>query len=454
MSVSRREFLKLSAASAAASTIGVELLAAKTAEASPALQWTKSVCRFCGVGCGVMIGTTNGKVTAIKGDKLSPINKGLLCVKGFYLHKVVNANNRLLKPLVRKNGKLEEASWEEAMSLVASKFKETIEQNGKDSVCFYGSGQATTEETYVANKLFKGHIGTNNVEGNPRLCMASAVGGYLTTFGADEPVGSFDDIDHADLFLLVGSNTAEAHPVVYDRLVARKRKNPNVKVIAIDPRKTPTNKIIDLHLQVIPGYDLSIMHALANIVVKEGYTDEQFIKDSVSFSDGKEAISYEDYKKFLEQFTPEYAAEKCGVNAEDIVTAARWYGQAKGVVSLWTMGVNQRKRGVWLNNLMHNMHLITGKIGYQGADSLSSQVNQMPAAVYVKAVVCVISCLDTGLWQTNSTVNRSLKSGMCLLPISRRRRANIPLQCLRRSLPVKLKQPISCARIQLNHCRI
>jgi nitrate reductase NapA len=371
MGMTRREFIKATAASAAAASIGVDLFFGKSVLGEAGVTWYKSVCRFCGTGCGVMLGVRDGKAVAVKGDKENTINRGLLCVKGFYLHKVVNAKNRLLYPLVRKNGKLERATWDEAMSLVAEKFKETIEKYGPDAVAFYGSGQATTEETYIANKLFKGHIGTNNMEGNPRLCMASAVGGYLTSFGADEPVGTYDDIAEADLFLLVGSNTAEAHPVIYDRILDRKKKNPATKVIIIDPRKTPTNKIADLHLQIIPGYELAILHAFARIIVEEGYTDEQFIKESVKFSDGKNPMSYEDFKKFLEKYTPEYAAAQSGVKAEDIAAAGRMFGQARTAMSMWTMGVNQRIRGVWLNNLIHNLHLLTGKIGKPGCDSFS-----------------------------------------------------------------------------------
>ncbi len=370
MELTRRDFVKLSAASAAAAAIGVDLFAGDPALADSDMAWHKSVCRFCGTGCGVMLGIKDGKPVAVKGDAENSINKGLLCVKGFYLHKIITAKGRLLYPLVRKNGELVQTSWDEAMELVTSKFKEAVDQHGPDAVAFYGSGQGTTEETYIANKLFKGHIGTNNLEGNPRLCMASAVGGYLTSFGADEPVGSYDDLDHADLFLLIGSNTAECHPIIFDRLVDRRKNHPGTKIINIDPRKTPTDKIVDLHLQVIPGYDLAVMHAMAHVIIKEGFTDEEFIGQSVNFSNGKKPISYAEYKTFLQQFTPEYAAEKAGIQPEDIVQAARMFAQSN-VVSLWTMGVNQRKRGVWLNNLIHNLHLLTGKLGTPGNDSLS-----------------------------------------------------------------------------------
>lgn len=371
MSFTRREFLKTSALTAAFASIGLESAFSKPAEVKNDVVWHKSVCRFCGVGCGVMLGVKNGKAFAVKGDKENTINSGLLCVKGFYLHKIITANNRLMTPLIRRNGKLERASWDEATEYVANKFKEIREKHGPDALAFYGSGQAETEETYIANKLFKGCIGTNNVEGNPRLCMASAVGGYLTSFGADEPVGTYDDIDATDMFFLIGSNTAEAHPVLYDRLVSRKRKNPNVKVVIIDPRKTPTNKIADLHLQVKPGYDLAIMNAIAKILIDRKYIDEKYIQDTVTFSDGEKQITFDEYEKFLEKYTPEYAAERCGVKPEQIVEAAELFGKTPRVMSMWTMGVNQRTRGVWLNNLIHNLHLLTGKLGTPGNDSFS-----------------------------------------------------------------------------------
>src|SRR4030066_851241 len=186
MSISRRNFLKASALTAAAAAIGVEPLhksSVLAAAVQESVVWYKSVCRFCGVGCGVMLGVKDGKPFGIKGDKECPVNKGLLCVKGFYLHRMITAKNRLLHPLVRKNGKLEKASWDEAMDLVASRFKEILEKDGPNALAYYGSGQAQTEETYLAQRLFKGYIGTNNADGNPRLCMASAVGDTLILLG-------------------------------------------------------------------------------------------------------------------------------------------------------------------------------------------------------------------------------------------------------------------------------
>jgi len=366
----RREFLKTTAAITAAASIGVQFPTKLMADDTQT--WHKSVCRYCGVGCGVMIGEKDGKITAVKGDNQNTINNGHLCVKAYYLNKAVHAKTRLQHPLVRKNGKLEKATWDEALGVVAKKFNEIRKNHGPDALAFYGSGQAETEETYIAGKLFRGCIGTNNVEGNPRLCMASAVGGYLSSLGADEPVGTYEDIEQSDLFMLVGSNTAEAHPIVFERIMRHKAKNPNVKIVIIDPRKTPTDQVADLHLFPKPGFDLSIFNAISYILLKEGYADESFIKTHAFIKDNdgnKHTIA--EYKKFLEDYTPEKAEKISGVPAQDIIKAARIFGKAKSAMTMWCMGLNQRMLGVWSNNLVINWHLITGKIGVPGSDAFS-----------------------------------------------------------------------------------
>ncbi len=374
MAITRRDFLKSSAAASALAGLGLpaEVLAA------PGEQWVKSVCRYCGTGCGLYVGVRRGKVFAVKGDR-DDHNRGLLCLKGFLLPQIMDAPDRCLHPLVRKDGRLVRASWDEAMALVAARFKEAIETSGPDSVAFYGSGQALTEESYAANKLFKAGIRTNNVEGNPRLCMASAVGGYVTTYGKDEPMGCYEDIDHADVMLLIGANAAEAHPILFERMARRKHAGKDVKVIVLDPRRTATARIADLHLSFAAGTDLAILNAMAHVLVAEGLVDEEFVKANVEFGEGKDVgKTWEDYKAFVAQMPPAKAAEISGCRAEDIVTAARWFG-AKGrtAMSMWTMGLNQRTKGVWANNLVHNLHLVTGKIGVPGSTpfSLTGQPN-------------------------------------------------------------------------------
>lgn len=303
-----------------------------------------------------------------------------MCAKALFLPKVVYSSDRLTKPLIRKSGKLVEATWDEAMKLVADKFADAIKTAGPDSIAYYGSGQALAEESYLANRLFKGGIGTNNVEGNPRLCMASAVGGYTTTFGKDEPMGSYDDIEKAKTFFIIGSNTAEAHPVIFDRILERKATGTGVQIILLDPRKNPVRRVADLLLDPIPGYDLWVFHAMVQVIIQDKLHDAAFIDKNVLFRnvvDGNTVdVTFDDYVKFLADFTPEKVADKCGVPVTKIRQAARMFAQGP-TMSLWTMGLNQRQFGVFANNLVHNLHLITGQIGKPGATpfSLTGQPN-------------------------------------------------------------------------------
>ncbi len=375
MNLNRRDLLKASAAASALAALGVS----PTALASASVRWVKSVCRYCGTGCGLYVGVENGQVTQVKGDPDNH-NKGLLCVKGFLLPQILRTPDRVTQPLIRKDGKLTPATWDEALDLVAQKFREAIAEHGPQSVAFYGSGQGLTEETYAANKLFKAGLRTNNVDGNPRTCMASAVGGYLSTYGKDEPMGCYEDIDHADVFFLIGANPAEAHPVLFQRIARRKRRDPNVKVIVLDPRRTRTTRIADLFLPFRPGIDVPILNAMAHVLITEGLVDEDFLRTHAIFGEGANAggKTFEDYKAFVAQYPPEKAAELAGCSASDIVAAARLFGaKGKRTMSMWTMGVNQRTQGVWANNLIHNLHLLTGKIGLPGSTpfSLTGQPN-------------------------------------------------------------------------------
>ncbi len=373
MKVTRRNFLFTTAAASAIAALGkpTETLAQSVADGS--VKWTKGVCRYCGTGCGLYKGTKNGRLIAVKGDKDNH-NNGFLCLKGFLLPQILYDESRLTKPLIRnKKGELKEATWDEALKLIVKRFKDSAKKHGPDSVAFYGSGQAYTEESYAANKLFRAGFRTNNIEGNPRLCMASAVGGYVTTFGKDEPMGCYEDIDYADTFFLVGSNTAEAHPILFQRIARRKQADKGVKVVVIDPRRTPTSRIADMHLQFKPGTDLAILNAFAHILIKENLIDHEFIKSQLAFGQVKTVDkNWADYLKFLEAYSPEKAAKITGCPKEQIVAAARLFGaKGKATMSMWCMGLNQRSRGVWANNLVHNLHLITGKIGTPGNTTFS-----------------------------------------------------------------------------------
>lgn len=382
MNASRRDFLRMlamSSAMAAASGTGLSSLAHAAPDSNKPDKWVKGVCRYCGTGCGVLIGVRNGKAVAISGDPNNH-NRGLLCLKGSMLLPVLNSPERVLHPMIRrqKGGKLERISWDDALDLMAKKFRESIEKYGPDSVAWYGSGQCLTEETYLANKLFKGGIGTNNVEGNPRLCMASAVGGYLTSYGKDEPMGTYADIDSADCFFIIGSNTSEAHPVLFRRIARRKQSAPGVKIIVADPRRTNTSRIADLHIAFRPGTDLALMHSMAWVIINDEIDNPRFWMKYVDFmgKDGKPS-NFEGYRQFLEDYRPDKAAAICHVPEEQIYKAAHMFAESTATTSLWCMGINQRVQGVHANNLIHNLHLLTGQIGRPGATpfSLTGQPN-------------------------------------------------------------------------------
>jgi nitrate reductase NapA len=374
MEITRRQLIKYSAALAAASAIGLELPLPKGLEAAQAETWFKGVCRYCGAGCGVYVGTSKGKVVAVKGDK-DNWNKGFLCIKGYYLPSILYADDRAKYPLLKKGDSFVRISWKEAMDLMTQKFGDAITKSGVGSVAFYGSGQSYTEESYFINKVFKGGLGTNNIDGNPRLCMASAAVGYVSTFGKDEPMGSYDDIYHSDCFFIIGSNMAEAHPVIFRLVNERKQKDKNVKIIMADPRKTLSARIADLHMSFTPGTDLAILHAMAHVIIKENLHSKEYVNNHLVFKtmkdDKQTKVTFEDYVKFLEEFTPEAAEKLSNCPKEDIIKAARWFAQSKATMSFWCMGLNQRTRGVWVNNMVHNLHLLTGQICRPGATSFS-----------------------------------------------------------------------------------
>lgn len=336
-------------------------------------KWVKGVCRYCGTGCGVLVGVKNGKAVAIKGDPNNH-NAGLLCLKGAMLIPVLNSPERVTQPMVRrtKGGPLEPIGWDGALHLMAEKFRTAVKDHGPNSVAWYGSGQCLTEETYVANKIFKAGFRTNNVDGNPRLCMASAVGGYLSSFGKDEPMGTYQDIDNASCFFIIGSNTSEAHPVLFRRIARRKQSEPGVKIIVADPRRTNTARIADEHVAFRPGTDIALMHSMAWVIIHDELDNPRFWNKYVTFMgpDGKPA-DFNTYKAFLDAYSPDKAAKICDIPEQQIYKIARMFAEARAATSLWCMGINQRVQGVFANNVIHNLHLLTGHICRPGATSFS-----------------------------------------------------------------------------------
>ncbi len=391
----RRSFIKkmavLSAMTTAATMFPGIMFASEQENKLPKggdFEWKKAPCRFCGVGCGVLVGIEKGKAVAVKGDPKSPVNKGLCCVKGYYSVMAMYGKDRLTYPLVKKNGSYVKTTMKEALDLVASKMQETIKDYGKDSVSIYGSGQWTIPDGYVASKLFKGCIGTNNVEANARLCMASAVTGFLTSFGMDEPMGCYEDIDHADVFIIWGNNMSEMHPVLFSRMLDQRLKR-NVKIIDFATRSTRTSIASDKSILFNPQTDLAVANAICYEIIKNGWVNKSFVEnhcninkgstnmgygleDKYKFQDKPQAINFEEYKKFLEDYTPEKVEELSGVSVKDIKYLAAYYGDPNTkVMSFWCMGMNQHTRGTWINNLVYNIHLLTGKISTPGNSPFS-----------------------------------------------------------------------------------
>ncbi|MEL7450581.1 MAG: nitrate reductase, partial [Pseudomonadota bacterium] len=298
-------------------------------------------------------------------------NQGLVCVKGLVNRDILYARDRLLHPQIRRNGELQQATWDEAMSLVAERFGEAIANKGPQSVAYYGSGQLLTQETYSANKLFKAGVRSNNVEGNPRLCMASAVTGYISVYGKDEPPGAYDDIDHASCFFLTGSNTLECHPVLWERLKGRRRGHPDTKVILVDPRRTPTAAYADIHLAIRPGTDVALYNAMMYEFVRNDFIDEDMVENHLTFKQGDEARDFDAFVAHLENYRPATAAEICGVESRAIEEAAWVFASSAATTSMWTMGLNQQVQATSANRLVNAMHLVTGQIGRPGATPLS-----------------------------------------------------------------------------------
>ncbi len=395
MDITRRAFIKTAAAQSAVAAAavlfpGISFGAWKNLDTSSGgIEWKKAPCRFCGTGCGLLVGVSLDRAVAVKGDPNCSVNKGLCCVKGYHSIQILYGNDRYRKALVRKNGELVETPIQEALDLVAEKMKETIKDHGKDAVSIYGSGQWSIPDGYAASKLFKGCIGTNNVEANARLCMASAVTGFMTSFGLDEPMGCYDDIDHADVFVTWGNNMAEMHPVLFSRMLANRKTKTHVKIIDFATRTTRTSQAADKSIIFSPQTDLAVANAICHEIIRNKWVNEDFVEKHVSFRKGKTNIGYgtedhfkftdkeetadfREYKAFLQDYTPEKVEKISGVPAKDIKYMAALYGDPdKKVTSFWCMGMNQHTRGTWINNLVYNIHLLVGKISTPGNSPFS-----------------------------------------------------------------------------------
>jgi nitrate reductase NapA len=409
MSDTRRDFIKQTAAATAAAAAGITLSAQAqnlvTDRAATELTWSKAPCRFCGTGCGVNVGVKAGRVVATHGDVHAPVNRGLNCVKGYFLSKVMYGADRLTTPLLRKtNGRYDKegeftpVSWDEAFDVMAAQWKAVLKNKGPTAVGMFGSGQWTIWEGYAANKLMKAGFRSNNIDPNARHCMASAAYGFMRTFGMDEPMGCYEDIEAADAFVLWGSNMAEMHPILWTRVTDRRLSAPKTRVAVLSTFEHRSFDLADIPIVFKPQTDLIILNYIANHIITTGRVNRDFVTKHTTFKRGTTDIGYglrpehalqraakhaddvggsspigfEEFAAFVKPYTLERAAREAGVERGWLEKLAELYADPKvRVMSFWTMGFNQHTRGVWANNLVYNIHLLTGKISTPGNSPFS-----------------------------------------------------------------------------------
>jgi len=333
----------------------------------------KTTCAYCGVGCGVTATPRAEGGFDIAGDAAHPANQGRLCVKGSALGETIGLEGRLLYPMMRErrgDGSLQRVAWGEALDHVADKWSAIIDEHGPDAVAFYVSGQLLTEDYYVANKLIKGYIGSANIDTNSRLCMSSAVAGHKRAFGEDVVPVNYEDIDHADMVVLVGSNLAWCHPILFQRLTRAKEARPNLKIVVVDPRRTATCELADLHLPIKPGTDVWLFNGLLGYLSRIGAVDPEFVAAHTNGLEDALAVA---------TLTPEEVARACRLNLQDLMEFYESFAATAKVITGFSMGVNQSSAGTDKVNSIINCHLIGGRIGKQGMGpfSITGQPNAM-----------------------------------------------------------------------------
>ncbi len=339
--------------------------------ADPADRHVRSVCPYCGVGCGIVLQVRQGAVVKVTGDRDHPANRGRLCSKGFTCAEPLTAPDRLVSAHLRssRDGPLQPVPPEAAVNHAARRFMDIFNRHGPSSVALYVSGQLSSESQYLAVKLAKGCLRTNNIDSNSRLCMASAASGYRLSLGADGPPGSYEDIDRLNCALVIGANMAECHPILFLRLLDRQKQG--ARVIVVDPRRTPTAEKADLFLQIKPGTDLAFLNGCLHLIRQMGGLDHDFIR---AHTEGWETLS-----ELLQDYPPEKVSRLTGLKEEDLCKAAEWIVQGQEFTTFWTMGLNQSIHGTSHTNAICNLHLATGRICRPGSGpfSLTGQPNAM-----------------------------------------------------------------------------
>lgn len=338
------------------------------------METIKTLCPYCGVGCGLEIipSIKADQLAKVKGDRSHPSSQGMVCVKGATVTESIH-QDRLLFPQFRNSldDPLKTINWEDAFDIITHKIEQILATENPDQICMYGSGQFQTEDYYVAQKLIKGCLGTNNFDANSRLCMSSAVSGYLQSLGSDGPPCCYEDLELTDCAFIIGSNTAECHPIIFNRLAKYHKRNDHVKMIVIDPRKTPTAAVADLHLAIQPGTDIDLLNGIAYLLLKWEAISTEFIE--------KSTVNFRDFCQVIEDYPPEKVANRCGITVIELEQVARYWQQSQRILSLWSMGINQSSEGTAKVRAIINLHLMTGQIGKPGAGpfSLTGQPNAM-----------------------------------------------------------------------------
>ncbi|MBC7908777.1 MAG: molybdopterin-dependent oxidoreductase, partial [Rhodospirillaceae bacterium] len=454
MSLNRRDFIKANAIAATAAAAGMAVPAvAQTAKPST-IRWDKGVCRFCGTGCGVLVGVQDGRVVATQGDPDAPVNRGLNCIKGYFLSKIMYGKDRLTQPLLRmkngkfdKNGEFAPISWDAAFDIMAEKFKEQLKKpDGLNRIGMFGSGQWTIWEGYAAVKLFKAGFRSNNLDPNARHCMASAVTGFMRTFGMDEPMGCYDDIEQTDAFVLWGSNMAEMHPILWSRITDRRLTHQGAKVAVLSTFEHKSFDLADIPMVFTPNTDLAILNYICNYIIQTGAVDKEFLAKAVNFKKGVTDIgfglrpnhpaekdqmnngyngqgdpnkvdpyTFDEFKTFVADYTVEKVSKLSGVPEDKLIAMAKLYADPKvNVISYWTMGFNQHTRGTWVNNMIYNVHLLTGKISKPGCGPFSL-TGQPSACGTAREVGTFAHRLPADMVVTNEK-HRQIAEGIWKLP--------------------------------------
>jgi nitrate reductase (cytochrome) len=394
--VDRRTLLKgiaaISAAAASSSFPPRDPFAATPTDRGLGLaepDWRRAPCPLCDLGCGLLVAVERGRAVAVRGDPESPMGKGLACAKGYFSAQALYGRDRITRAEIRRDGRRAAVPMREALDATAQRIRDTVRQYGKDSVALFGSAQWSVTDAYVASKLFHGALGTNNVETSDRLLAAAAMAGSTGTFGLDGAAGCAEDVEHADVFVLWDINLAETEPVLFSRMLDRRRRDPAVRIIDLATRTTRTSYAADQSVLHASNAALAVAHAICHEIVRRAWADRAFVDRYVAFKRGPtdigygfgddaalspdvpEPASWDDYVEFLSAYSPERVEERSGIPAERIRWLASLYGdRSRRVMSLWGANASQHTRGTWMNNALYNIHLLVGKIASPGNGAL------------------------------------------------------------------------------------